>query len=163
MPQRMNRKLPHLAVLDPEKKVWTLCSLLNMESPKVQKLSHWLSLLQSFPKMSWLSDGSVERKEPFKLKQTNSKECGKTSIGSCFNNSLKAEVCFVDFWVANSKKNGLTTLNFSIIAVPQTWVKFKDCQTMSNSQTQKLPSPDLVEHLNLDRSPGGNKKKATGI
>ncbi len=33
----------HLAVLDPEKKVWTLFSLLNMESPKVQKVSHWLS------------------------------------------------------------------------------------------------------------------------
>ena len=29
--------------MDPEKKVWTLFSLLNMESPKVQKVSHWLS------------------------------------------------------------------------------------------------------------------------
>ncbi len=34
----------HLAVLDPEKKSErTLFSLLNMESPKVQKVSHWLS------------------------------------------------------------------------------------------------------------------------
>ena len=33
----------HLAVLDPEKKVWTLFSLLNMLSPKVWKVSHWLS------------------------------------------------------------------------------------------------------------------------
>ena len=29
--------------MDPEKKVWTLFSLLNMGSPKVQKVSHWLS------------------------------------------------------------------------------------------------------------------------
>ena len=29
--------------MDPEKKVRTLFSLLNMESPKVQKVSHWLS------------------------------------------------------------------------------------------------------------------------
>ncbi len=29
--------------MDPEKKVWTLFSLLNMESPKVQNVSHWLS------------------------------------------------------------------------------------------------------------------------
>ena len=29
--------------MDPEKKVWTLFSLLKMESPKVQKVSHWLS------------------------------------------------------------------------------------------------------------------------
>ena len=29
--------------MDPEKKVLTLFSLLNMESPKVQKVSHWLS------------------------------------------------------------------------------------------------------------------------
>ncbi len=29
--------------MDPERKVWTLFSLLNMESPKVQKVSHWLS------------------------------------------------------------------------------------------------------------------------
>ena len=29
--------------MDPEKKVWTLFSLLNMESAKVQKVSHWLS------------------------------------------------------------------------------------------------------------------------
>ena len=31
--------------MDPEKKVWTLFSLLNMECPKVQKVSHWLSKL----------------------------------------------------------------------------------------------------------------------
>ncbi len=29
--------------MDPENKVWTLFSLLDMESPKVQKVSHWLS------------------------------------------------------------------------------------------------------------------------
>ena len=36
------RKGSHLAN-GPWKKLWTLFSLLNMESPKVQKVSHWLS------------------------------------------------------------------------------------------------------------------------
>ena len=37
-------KLSRLAVLDPEQKSLNgLFSLLNMESPKVQKVSHWLS------------------------------------------------------------------------------------------------------------------------
>ena len=34
--------------MHPEKKVWTLFSLLNMESPKVQKVSHWLSKKHNF-------------------------------------------------------------------------------------------------------------------
>ena len=39
----------HLAVLDPEKKRLNgLFSLLNMESPKVQKVSHWLSKKSKF-------------------------------------------------------------------------------------------------------------------
>ena len=36
--------------MDPEIKVLTLFSLLNMESPKVQKVSHWLSKFNTSPK-----------------------------------------------------------------------------------------------------------------
>ena len=43
-PEHFPLPASHLAVLDPEKKgEQTLFSLLNMESPKVQKVSHWLS------------------------------------------------------------------------------------------------------------------------
>ena len=52
--------------MDPEKKVWTLFSLLNMESPRVQKVSHWLSKnevrkslsMSSCPPINFLCQGT---------------------------------------------------------------------------------------------------------
>ena len=45
--------------MDPEKKkVWTLFSLLNMESPKVQKVSYWLSKSYYLPGNS-IFDGKI--------------------------------------------------------------------------------------------------------